>query len=64
MGILRNDSRLEPLNRQRQVGLGVLTPPSSMLDTLDGRGVVRTPSPTFRFVGRASLISVFIVTVW
>ena len=37
----------------RKVGLGVLTPPPSMLDTLDGRGGVRTPSPTrlWRFRG-------------
>ena len=51
--ILRNDSRLEPLNRQRQVGLGVLTPPRpSRVSSMLGGGV-RTPSPTFRFVGRA-----------
>ena len=53
--ILRNHfSRLEPLNRPGRVGLGVLTPPPHMVDTLDGRGRVRTPSPTFRFVGRGS----------
>ena len=56
--ILRKEtSRLEPQNRQRRVGLGVLTPPPCMLDTLEGRGGVRTPSPTFRFVGRASVVS-------
>ena len=45
-------SRLEPLNRQRQVGLGVLTPPRpSRVSSLLGGGV-RTPNPTFRFVGR------------
>ena len=60
--ILRNDSRLEPLNRQRQVGLGVLTPlrPSRVSRMLGGG--VRTPSPTFRFVGRASLGSDLIHT--
>ena len=56
MKILRNKtSRFEPPNRQRWVGLGVLTPPrpfrvSSMLG-----GGVRTPSPTFRFVGSLRL---------
>ena len=48
-------SRLEPLNRQRQVGLGVLTPPRpSGVSSLLGGGV-RTPSPTFRFVGSLHL---------
>ena len=49
--ILRNKtSRFEPLNRQRRVGLGVLTPPrSSDASSMPGGGV-RTPSPTFRFV--------------
>ena len=41
------------LPTNRKVGLGVLTPPPGMLDTLDGRGGVRTPSPTclWRFRG-------------
>ena len=43
----------EPLTTSRMVGLGVLTPPPGMLDTSDGRGGVRTPSPTrlWRFRG-------------
>ena len=51
--ILRNKtSRFEPLNRQRRVGLGVLTAPRpSDVSSMPGGGV-RTPSPTFRFVGR------------
>ena len=50
---LRNKtSRFKPLNRQRRVGLGVLTPPRpSDVSSMPGGGV-RTPSPTFRFVGR------------
>ena len=50
-GILRNKtSRFEPLNRQRRVGLGVLTPPRPAdVSSMPGGGV-RTPSPTFRFV--------------
>ena len=51
MRILRKHfSRFEPLNRQRQVGLGVLTRPPCVLDTLDGRGAVRRPCPTCRFM--------------
>ena len=61
--ILRNDSRFEPLNRQRRVGLGVLTTPRpSRVSSLLG-GVVRTPSPTIGFVGRASLVADYIDTV-
>ena len=47
-GILENTptGRRFPLPSNRKVGLGVLTPPPSMLDTLNGRGGVRTPSPT------------------
>ena len=53
--ILRNKtSRFEPLNRQRRVGLGVLTPPRpSDVSSMPGGGV-RTPSPTFRSVGWGS----------
>ena len=44
------------LNRQSQVGLGVHTPPRpSRVSSLLGGGV-RTPSPTFRFVGRLMLL--------
>ena len=41
------------LPTNRKVGLGVLTPPPDLLDTSDGRGGVRTPSPTrlWRFGG-------------
>ena len=55
MRILRNKtSRFESLNRQRRVGLGVLTPPRpSDVSSMPGGGV-RTPSPTFRFEGRGS----------
>ena len=48
-------SRFEPPNRQRQVGLGVLTPPRpSRVSSMPGGGV-RTPSPTFRFVVRRAV---------
>ena len=45
--------RNNELSMNRKVGLGVLTPPPGMLDTSDGRGGVRTPSPTrlWRFRG-------------
>ena len=46
---------IKPLNRQRRVGLGVLTPPRpSDVSSMPGGGV-RTPSPTFRFVGSLHL---------
>ena len=50
--ILRNKiSRFDPLNRQRRIGLGVLTPPRpSDVSSMPGGGV-RTPSPTFRLMG-------------
>ena len=56
MRILRNNtSRFEPLNRQKRVGLGVFTPPRpSDVSSMPGGGV-RTPSPTFRFVGSLHL---------
>ena len=48
-----NIFRSNPSPMNLMVGLGVLTPPPSKLDTLDGRGGVRTPSPTglWRFRG-------------
>ena len=55
MRILRNKtSRFEPLNRQKRVGLGVLTPPRPSDVSSSPGGGVRTPGPTFRFVERGN----------
>ena len=56
--------RFERLNRQRQVGLGVLTPPRPSRESSIPGGGVRTPSPTFRFVGRGAFRVVHCLTKW
>ena len=58
MRIPQNESsRFEPLNRPRQVGRGVLTAPRLSVASSKSGGGVRTPSPTFRFVGKESVSS-------
>ena len=52
MSLRNKTSRFEPLNRPRQVGRGVLTAPRLSVASSKSGGGVRTPSPTFRFVGR------------
>ena len=56
MRILRNESsRFDPLNRPGRVGRGVLTAPRLSEASSKSGGGVRTPSPTFRFMGSPNL---------